>query len=117
MRQKVGPRQRGHAQQMRRDGTDAERRLWNRLRDGRLDGLKFRRQVPVGKYIADFACFESRLIVEVDGGQHAESREDRKRDADLAVRGFRLLRFWNHDVLKSTDDVLLTIYAAARGPR
>ena len=117
MRQKVGTRQRGHAQQMRRDGTDAERRLWNHLRDGRLDGLKFRRQVPVGRYIADFACFDARVIVEVDGDQHAESPYDVARDADLAARGFRVLRFWNHDVLRSTDDVVQTIYATVRGDR
>ncbi len=100
---------------MRRGPTDAERRLWLRLRDGRLDGLKFRRQAPIGPYIADFACFEARLVVEVDGGQHAESKYDRMRDHELIGRGFRVLRFWNHDVLRQTDDVVQTIYAAARG--
>lgn len=114
MRQKVQPLLRGRARRLRRDSTDAEQCLWSRLRAGRLDGLKFKRQVPIGQYIADFVCFEARLIVEVDGGQHSESEYDERRDRELSGRSFRVLRFWNHSVLKDTDDVVAMIFAAAR---
>jgi very-short-patch-repair endonuclease len=83
---------------MRADGTMAERKLWFKLRDRRLDGLKFRRQVPIGGYIVDFVCFDCGLIVELDGGQHNENPRDALRDADLRKRGFTILRFWNNDV-------------------
>ena len=98
-------RERAHA--LRVDQTDAEARLWNRLRDRRLAGAKFRRQHPAGPYIVDFCCVERRLIVEVDGGQHAEadSGEDR-RSAYLASFGFKVLRFWNTDVLSDIERVL-----------
>ena len=80
--------------------TEAEDRLWHELRDRRLDRIKFRRQVPVGKYVADFACLEARLIVEIDGSQHADSDSDQARKTELEARGFRVLRFWNDDVLR-----------------
>ena len=102
------------ARRMRSAPTEAEERLWGALRSRRLDKLKFRRQVPVGAYIADFICMEAKLIVEVDGSQHAESRRDAVRDHDLEQRGFRVLRFWNNDVMRDLDNVCATIIAFAR---
>jgi len=96
---------------MRRIAMDAERKLWFLLRDRRLDGIKFRRQVPFGPYILDFVCFERGLVVEVDGGQHAESGSDVKRDAYLRAEGFRTVRYWNTDVLKNPDGVLTDLVA------
>ena len=107
-------RLRSFARQMRSTPTEAEERLWGALRNRRLDKLKFRRQVPVGAYIADFICMEAKLIVEVDGTQHAESRRDAVRDADLEARGFRVLRFWNDEVMRDLDSVCATIIAFAR---
>jgi very-short-patch-repair endonuclease len=94
--------------------TDAEMRLWTSLRGHRLDGLSFRRQTPIGRFIVDFVCHDCRLILEIDGGQHAESSKDIKRDRWLASKGYRVLRFWNSDVLKNRDAVLEMIVAAAR---
>jgi very-short-patch-repair endonuclease len=82
------------------------------LRDRRFAGAKFRRQVPVGPYIADFACYEARLIVEVDGGQHAQSAKDQRRDSWFAANDFRVLRFWNNDVLSNLEGVLMVILDA-----
>jgi very-short-patch-repair endonuclease len=93
------------ARRLRRDQTDAERVLWFRLRDRRLNGLKFKRQVPVGKYIVDFCCADARLIVELDGGQHA-TRDETNRTAVVESMGYLVLRFWNNDVLKNTEGVL-----------
>lgn len=90
--------------------TDAEKRLWYLLRDRRLSGYKFRRQVPIGPYIADFVCLSARLIVELDGGQHAEqTKKDKVRDAWLKSQRFRVLRFWDNDVLANTEGVLQAI--------
>ncbi len=86
--------------------TDAERRLWYHLRVHRFAGHKFKRQVPVGSYIVNFACLNRKLIVELDGGQHAGKATDKRRDVWLKMRGFEMLRFWNNDVLKNTDGVL-----------
>ena len=97
---------RAFAKGLRSQMTDAEQRLWYRLRAHRFLDLKFKRQAPIGPYIVDFGCLEHRLIVEVDGGQHAENAADRKRDAWLTSEGYRVLRFWNDDVLKRTDVVL-----------
>ena len=94
--------------------TEAEERLWKELRDRRLDGIKFRRQAPVGRYFADFICPEAMLIVEVDGSQHADSGHDRERDAELKRRGFRVLRFWNDEVLREINSVCDTIIAYVR---
>ena len=95
------------ARRLRREQTDAERVLWFRLRDRRLNGLKFRRQTPIGNYIVDFCCEASRLIVELDGGQHAtRNQRDEKRTADLESRGYVVMRFWNDDVLRNIDGVL-----------
>jgi very-short-patch-repair endonuclease len=86
--------------------------MWALLRDRRLADYKFRRQVPVGRYVADFACHEARLIVELDGSQHADSAYDRVRDAELKARGFEVLRLWNGDVALRRDGVLEAIVAA-----
>ncbi|MBD9512483.1 endonuclease domain-containing protein [Pseudomonas sp. PDM22] len=94
------------ARQLRRRQTDAEFRLWGYLRDRRFLGLKFRRQVPSGRYVLDFYCHELRMAVELDGGQHLESAYDIERDAWLVEQGIRVVRFWNHDVLARTDVVL-----------
>ena len=94
--------------------TEAEEKLWRELRDRRLDGIKFRRQAPVGPYIADFICMEARLIVEIDGSQHGELLRDKHRDTELKGRGFRVLRFWNDDVLREMDSVCDTIIAYVR---
>ncbi|BCH24125.1 hypothetical protein MesoLjLb_39100 [Mesorhizobium sp. L-8-3] len=99
---------------MRRAPTDAEEKLWAELRDRRLDRIKFRRQVPVGTYIADFVCLDAKLIIEIDGSQHGEPDYDRVRDAELKSRGFRVLRFWNDDVLRDLDAVCDTIIAYVR---
>ena len=104
------------AKKLRSDMTDAERRLWYLLRGHRFGGFKFKRQVPVGPYIVDFACLGRGLVVEVDGGQHAESAKDRIRDAWLNNQGLCVLRFWNHDVLGNTAGVLQTIMTTLESP-
>jgi very-short-patch-repair endonuclease len=91
--------------------TDAERRLWYGLRGRQMNGAKFKRQQPCGHYVLDFVCLESKLVVEVDGGQHLDSVHDQIRDAWLRAQGFRVLRFWNDDVLLRTDAVLQEIAA------
>jgi len=83
----------GAARKLRRTQTDAERRLWQYLRAKRFEGIKFRRQVPLGPYVADFACFEHKVIIELDGSQHADGTSDATRDAALAKLGWRVLRF------------------------
>jgi very-short-patch-repair endonuclease len=100
------------AKKLRTEMTDAERRLWYRLRAHRFGGYKFKRQVPIGPYVVDFACLSAGLVVEVDGGQHADSMRDLDRDAWLHERGLRVLRFWNNEVLKSTNSVLDVISKA-----
>jgi very-short-patch-repair endonuclease len=89
--------------------TDAERALWRLLRDRRLAGYKFRRQVPFRDFVLDFVCFEGRLVVGADGGQHADSSTDRNRDAALAGAGFAVARYWNNDILANADSVLLDL--------
>ena len=100
---------------MRVNQTDAERVLWNRLRNRQIDGHKFVRQEPIAGYICDFVCRERSLVVEVDGGQHNESTKDAIRDQRLAEKGYRVLRFWNNDVLRNLDGVLMTIQSELRG--
>jgi very-short-patch-repair endonuclease len=102
----------GKAKALRSNQTDAELRLWYHLRAGRLLGLKFKRQHPLGPYIVDFVCLTHHLIVEADGGQHNESQPDLTRDAFLSAQGFRVLRFWNDSILKETDAVLESIRLA-----
>jgi len=100
------------ARRLRRDATDAETALWHRLRARALAGHKFVRQEPIGPYTVDLVCRERRLIIEVDGGQHAECSRDGARDRWLADRNYRVLRFWNNDVLTNIEGVLETIGAA-----
>ncbi len=104
------------SRELRTDQTDAERRLWSMLRANRLDGWKFKRQEQIGDFIVDFACFRARLIIEADGSQHAESAADTKRDAYLMSQGFRVLRFWNNDILTNSDGVATAILAALETP-
>jgi len=89
--------------------TDAEQLLWYHLRRRQLANQRFRRQVPIGPYVVDFACLETRLVIEVDGSQHLDSKRDQQRDVWLSTAGYRVLRFWNHDVLSRTDSVLAQI--------
>jgi very-short-patch-repair endonuclease len=105
-----------HARSLRKQPTDAERLFWHRLRGEPL-GVKFRRQHPYLDYVLDFVCVERKLVIEVDGGQHLESERDQRRDRDLGTAGFRVLRFWNNEVLMQTDAVLEKIVSAlARTP-
>jgi very-short-patch-repair endonuclease len=99
-----------HAKRLRREMTDAERLLWSKLRRKQMNGWHFRSQAPVPPYIADFACLELGLIVEVDGGQHNIDQErDERRTAWLKSKGYRVLRFWNNEVLQNLEGVLETI--------
>ena len=95
--------------------TQPEGVLWSELRDRRLNGFKFRRQVPIDRFTVDFACVSRRLVVEVDGGQHADSASDRVRDGILARRGWRVLRFWNAEVMREREWVLERIAAVLEG--
>jgi very-short-patch-repair endonuclease len=98
------------ARHLRKNLTDAERRLWWRLRGEQLGGARFRKQAPIGKYVVDFVCFERKLIIELDGGQHAARVEkDEVRTAWLESQGFRVLRFWNHLIFEDIDPVLEAI--------
>jgi very-short-patch-repair endonuclease len=98
---------RERAKRLRSHQTEAEQRLWYHLRAHRLMGLKFRRQKPLGRYIVDFLCHECRLIIEVDGGQHAtQTAYDQARDVWLREQGYQVLRFWNHEVMQELDGVL-----------
>jgi very-short-patch-repair endonuclease len=94
---------------MRHIATDSEKKLWRLLRSRQLEEFKFRRQVPIGNFIADLVCHERKLIVEVDGGQHAENARDEERDRWLAEAGYRVVRYWNNDVLKNPSGVLEAI--------
>jgi very-short-patch-repair endonuclease len=97
--------------QLRKHPTEAERLLWRKLRFWQIDGFKFRRQQPLGPFIVDFVCLERRLVVEIDGGQHArQGNYDNQRDAWLRDQGFVVLRFWNHDVLRGIDVIKEQIY-------
>ena len=105
------------ARHLRRDQTDAERKLWLRLRDRQVKGAKFRRQHPMGRYVADFCCPDRMLVVELDGGQHlAQAEADQRRTAFLRELGYRVLRFWDNDVLAETDVVLQQIAEAVSDP-
>ena len=102
------------ARALRISQTDTEKHLWSALRDRRLDGFKFRRQHRIGPYVADFACTERMLIVEADGGQHNGSISDTERTEVLERQGWRVLRFWNNEILINLDGVLATILAELR---
>lgn len=104
------------ARSLRARDTKAEARLWAALRDRRLGGWRWRRQAPQGPYIVDFYCAAARLVVELDGGQHADAvGYDERRTAYLNAKGLRVLRFWNHQVLTSREGVCLTILNACEG--
>lgn len=99
------------ARALRQRMTDAERLLWRHLRNRELGGWKFKRQYPVGPFIVDFICVEKNVVIEVDGGEHAENEEqDLQRSAYLNKMGYRVLRFWNNEVLQETEGVLETIF-------
>ena len=103
------------ARSLRRSNTEAEARLWRALRS-QLAGAKFRRQVPIGPYFADFASHAAQLIIEVDGSQHVDNMKDEARTAFLNAEGYRVLRFWNNQVLGELDLVLAAIHAALPSP-
>jgi very-short-patch-repair endonuclease len=100
------------ARSLRRNCTDAERIMWRLLRDRRFSGMKFRRQVPIGPFIADFASVDHRIVVELDGGQHADSLHDWRRDRFLKAERWRVVRFWNNDVMKNREGVLQNLQQA-----
>ncbi len=103
------------ARELRKSMTDAERHLWHRLRRSQIDGCRFRRQAVIGRYVVDFVCFEKRLVIELDGGQHLEQQEyDSDRTAWLESQGFRVLRYWNHEVFKELDAILEVISRSLR---
>jgi very-short-patch-repair endonuclease len=104
------------ARALRRDATDAEKRLWARLRNRQIEGAKFKRQEPIAGYVADFACAEAMLIVELDGGQHTAER-DARRTASLQAAGWHVLRFWNDEVQANMEGVLATIARVVRQRR
>ena len=103
------------ARKLRAHQTDAETVLWDRIRNRQIDGHKFARQVPIGGYICDFVCRERQIVVEVDGGQHNESAADAVRDQYLTEEGYRVLRFWNNDVLGNVEGVLIAIQIELNG--
>ena len=101
---------RKRAQELRRQSTEAEKKLWLHLRNRQISGVKFRRQAPIGPYIADFLAVDALLVIELDGGQHSNRlRYDEKRTTWLERRGYRVLRFWNNDVLANTEGVIEVI--------
>ncbi len=104
------------AKTLRRNLTEAEQLRWSQLRAGRLSGFKFRRQQPIGPFIADFVCQEAKLIVEADGSQHVESQNDARRDAFLNAKGYRVLRFWNNDIHTNMAGVKEAILVALSDP-
>jgi very-short-patch-repair endonuclease len=96
-----------NAKSLRRTMTDTEQKLWYHLRAHRFMGLKFKRQKPMGLYVVDFVCMERKLVIELDGGQHADNREyDQQRDAWLSSQGYTVLRFWNNQLTENMDGVL-----------
>jgi very-short-patch-repair endonuclease len=101
---------------MRKLPTEAERLLWAMLRDRRFSAFKFRRQVPIGPFIADFMCYSARMIVEADGGQHSENAYDERRTAWLEAQGFRVLRFWNREILTQRREVMDRLFTALSAP-
>lgn len=97
------------ARRLRRDMTEVEKALWSRLRRAQLEGFKFVRQFPLGPYIADFACRSAKLVIELDGGQHADSTTDAARTRLIEAHGYRVIRFWNNDVYSNIEGVLEAI--------
>lgn len=103
------------ARKLRRAETEAERKFWNLVRDRRLDGAKFVRQYPIGRYVADFVCRETMLVVEIDGGQHSESATDDGRTSLMNLRGYSVLRLWNNEVLQNPDGCWGAVRECLRG--
>ena len=99
------------AQKLRREPTESEIRLWSRLRGSQL-GVQFTRQFPIGGYVADFACRRLKLVIELDGGQHADNPTDTERTRSIEAHGYTVLRFWNNDVLGNTDGVIAQVSEA-----
>ena len=117
MKRPPGKDMRDRARRLRRESTPAEQLLWKHLRARRLDGFKFRQQMWLCGFIADFACVEAKLVIEADGGQHGSNEAyDRQRSAAFAKEGFSTLRFWNNEILENIDGVLLTIREALPSP-
>src|SRR5688572_30635558 len=104
-----------NSRRLRKEMTDAERKLWSALRAGQLDGLKFRRQHPIPPYIADFCCISKKIIVELDGSQHTDL-SDATRTRALQSQGWKIIRFWDHDVLLATEAVVEAIWNATCKP-
>ncbi|TDQ82038.1 very-short-patch-repair endonuclease [Dongia mobilis] len=102
------------ARRLRRDMTAAEKELWRAIRNHQLENAHFRRQFPIGPYVADFCCRRARLVIEVDGGQHADNLRDDRRSRYLATQGYRVLRFWNNDVIENIGGVVEKIRADLR---
>jgi very-short-patch-repair endonuclease len=100
------------AKHLRHSMTESENKLWRHLRAHRLNGEKFRRQQPIGPYVVDFVHFGARVIVEADGGQHNDAPRDEKRDTWLRAQGFKVMRFWNNEIMSNLDGVLVTVMAA-----
>ena len=96
-----------NARALRKNMTDVELLLWHKIRSRQLQNIRFRRQHPIGRYIVDFICLETKLIIELDGGQHADQKSyDTMRDTWLSQQGFKILRFWNNDILENMDGVI-----------
>ncbi|WP_460840645.1 endonuclease domain-containing protein [Noviherbaspirillum agri] len=110
---RIKPERTTNARSLRSDMTLAERKLWQALRGKQIEGFRFRRQHPIGLYIADFACLDKLLLIELDGGQHQEQKEyDERRTEFLQSQGWRVLRFWNNDVLGNFEGVLASVVDA-----
>jgi very-short-patch-repair endonuclease len=115
---RTGPATRDAARRLRKDMTEAEKRLWYRIRRCQLSEHQFRKQVELGSYVVDFCCLKERLVIELDGGQHAEITEyELKRRAWLEENGYRVLRFWNNEVFENLDGVLETIVRSLKAPK
>ena len=103
------------AKKLRKGSTETENFLWRYLKAKRFEGYKFRRQEPIGKYIVDFVCFEKRIVIECDGGQHSfQIREDRSRDEWFRMQGYQVLRFWDNEVFQKTESILQVIWEACQ---
>ena len=109
--QRLSPNTKTNARNLRKNMTDVERLLWSKIRGRQLRGFRFRRQHPIGRYIVDFVCIELKLIVEMDGGQHGDQQQyDMNRTQWLQTKGYKVIRFWNNDVIDDLEGVMQAIY-------